>query len=346
MTSNITSRRTANRRHGAILVLIAMLMVVFLMVAAFTIDIAYMQMVRTQLRTSTDAAARAGAGELSRGGDELSATKVAKEIAKQNNVAGAPLLLRSSDIAFGTAKFRTNGATRFVAGGQPLNALQVDGSRTGASKSGAVRLWFGKVFGVENFEPTQTAVAARLDRDISLVLDHSGSMNSYGRWDALGEAVDVFLLELDKTPQTEQLSLVGYSTNATLAQPLTKNLNDIRTAFGQMSPGGWTAIGLGLEKGSDSLEDPALARAYASKTIIVMTDGNQNTGPSPAVTVQTAVSRNQTVHTITFSQGANQTLMSNVAQAGGGVHLHAPDKKALKKAFKEIANRLPIVLAK
>lgn len=333
------------QRRGAIVVLVVMLMVVFLMMAAFTIDVGYMQLTKTQLRTAADAAARAGSGALSRGEDEATAVAAAQAAAARNFVAGEPLQLKPSEIAFGTVAFSDSGQSQFVPGQEPFNAMRVDANRRSDSVSGPVGLFFGRTFGITHFEPEQTAVAARLDRDIALVLDRSGSMNSNGRWQALSRALQVFLKELDNTPQVEQVSLVSYSSAATLDQVLTTDLSAIQTAFTGLSPGGTTAIGDGLLQGSDSLEDASLARPYAVKTIIVMTDGNQNTGPGPDVTVLTAVARKQTVHTITFGAGANQSLMSTVADLGGGIYIHAPDDQALKDAFREIAAKLPIVFA-
>ena len=46
------------------LVLIAVCLPLCVIMAAFAVDVAWMQLVRTELRTSTDAAARAGAKEL------------------------------------------------------------------------------------------------------------------------------------------------------------------------------------------------------------------------------------------------------------------------------------------
>jgi Flp pilus assembly protein TadG len=46
-------------RKGAMLVLVAITMILLVIAAAFSIDVAYMQLTRTELRTSTDAAARA-----------------------------------------------------------------------------------------------------------------------------------------------------------------------------------------------------------------------------------------------------------------------------------------------
>src|SRR5688572_29202700 len=59
------SRRKATRRSGAMMVLIAICLPLFVIAAAFAVDVAYMQLTRTELRTATDSAARAGAKTLS-----------------------------------------------------------------------------------------------------------------------------------------------------------------------------------------------------------------------------------------------------------------------------------------
>jgi Mg-chelatase subunit ChlD len=333
----------SRRRRGAIFLLVVMLMFVFLMMAAFTIDVGYMQLTKTQLRTAADAASRAAAGALSRGEDEAGAIAAAQAVAGLNDVAGQPLQLKASELTFGSTDFSQSGQAQFVPGQQPYNAVRVDANRRSDSVSGPVGLFFGRAFGMNQFEPEQTATAARLDRDIAVVIDRSGSMDSNGRWSALRNAVQAFLDELDDTPQIEQVSLISYADAATLDHALTSNMTAIRSAFDTLSPDGYTAIGNGLLTGSDSLEDPSFARPHAAKTIIVMTDGNHNTGPGPDVTVLTAASRHQTVHTITFGDGADQVLMADVALQGGGIHLHAPDNVALKDAFREIAAKLPVL---
>ena len=50
------------------------------------------------------------------------------------------------------------------------------------------------------------------------------------------------------------------------------------------------------------------------------------------------------VHTITFSEGADQSLMQQVADKAGGNHYHAPTAEKLSEIFVEIARTLPIVV--
>ena len=75
-----------------------------------------------------------------------------------------------------------------------------------------------------------------------------------------------------------------------------------------------------------------------------MTDGNFNVGGTPVPSAQLAAGRDHTIHTITFSSGANQAIMRQVANIGGGIHLHADDAGDLSEAFREIARTLEVIL--
>ena len=78
---------------------------------------------------------------------------------------------------------------------------------------------------------------------------------------------------------------------------------------------------------------------------MVLTDGQNNRSPDPEDVVRDIVaSHNVTIHTVTFTPGADQTSMENVARLGGGRHYHADDGTALIEIFEEIANNLPTIL--
>src|SRR5690554_2963876 len=97
------------RRRGAMIVFIAMLLTVFFVMVAMSVDIAYMQLARTELRTATDAAARAAVESLTRTAKISDARKAAKNVAKQNTVGGQKFKLANSDIEFGTSRRNTAG---------------------------------------------------------------------------------------------------------------------------------------------------------------------------------------------------------------------------------------------
>ena len=164
-------------RRAAMLVLIAVCLPLCIIMAAFAVNIAWMQLVRAELRTATDAAARAGAKELSLAQTTTAAIAEAKEAAKRNVVAGDPLLLADSDIEIGNSSQPTD-ISRFIftPGGSKPNAVRVTGRRTQGSLAGPVDLLFANVFGIRQFEPKESATSTQLDRDICLVVDRSGSI--------------------------------------------------------------------------------------------------------------------------------------------------------------------------
>ena len=106
---------------------------------------------------------------------------------------------------------------------------------------------------------------------------------------------------------------------------------------------GFTNIEAGIAAGIEALTGPE-ARPLAEKTMVVLTDGVFNRGAHPKFIAATAASQGITIHTVTFSDGAEQTAMQEVAAAAGGRHFHAPDAAALEQIFREIASTLPVVM--
>ena len=163
------------------------------------------------------------------------------------------------------------------------------------------------------------------------------------RREALVAAVNVFIDEIEESSPNSSISLTTYSTTATRDTPLTPVFDSIRADVNAIAATGFTNIFEALTLGSDSLEEDPLARRFADKTVVLMTDGVFNVGGTPIPSAILAASRNQTVHTITFSEGANQAAMAQVAAIGGGIHVHADDGSSLADAFREIALTLSVI---
>jgi Mg-chelatase subunit ChlD len=360
------------------LVLIAFCLPLCIIMAAFAVDVAWMQLVRTELRTATDSAARAGAKELSLAQDETAARTRAKQAAARNQVAGSPLQLADQDIVIGSSK-QTNSTSRFnfAANSAKPNAVRVFGRRTNGSLSGPVDLMFAGVLGVDDFEPEHVAASTQLDRDICLVVDRSGSMMwtlsggsnlpkgssdcgkphpTLSRWGALATAVEAFLQELDKTKQQENLGMASYSSNktecgntykiSTLDADLSSSYKPVRDKMASLSSKpvkGNTAISAGIDEGIKVLTGKK-TRPFAVKTMVLMTDGIHNTGPEPVLSARVAAQNDITIHTVTFSDDADIKRMKDVAAATGGLHFHADDQAELVKVFREIAATLPVML--
>ncbi len=132
------------------LILLATMMFLFIVIVAFSVDIAYMQLVRGELRVATDAATKATSEALARTQDVGIAMARGKEIARENLVAGVGLELADTDIKFGNSTRQSNDKFLFRENGRPLNSVMVEGKRTVGSRSGSVGLFFGRVLG-QNF---------------------------------------------------------------------------------------------------------------------------------------------------------------------------------------------------
>lgn len=359
------------------LVLIAITLPLVLFMVAFAVDVAWMQLVRTELRTATDAASRAGAKQLSVQQTEAAARAAAKDAASRNLVAGTPLVVRDNEIEVGrsTQASRSSRFT-FTPGGTQKNAVRVTGNRTAGSAGGPVALFLGNILGVSHFQPTQMATSTQLDRDLCLVIDRSGSMMgdlfnernvpggacrpphlTLSRWGALTRAVAGFLEELEDTAQLEQCGMVSYSsagsdcgvtfTTSDVNARLDFGYDPIRREMTRLSSrplGGFTNIHAGIENGIVVLTDPSRVRPFALRTMVVMTDGRHNTGPEPVLAARRAAAQNITIHTVTFSADADFARMRAVADATGGQHFHAPDAASLERIFREIASTLPVML--
>jgi len=371
------SHRGICTRHGAIVVLAALMMIVFLASVAFSVDVAYMQLTKIKLRSATDAAARAAGEGLSRVQDVAYARQAAKDVAAANLVAGQPLLLDDSDVVFGNSSQQQSGAWAFTPGAQPINAVRVNGRRTREAPSGSVPIFFGRVFNVFDFQPIQAATVVRLDRDICIVVDRSSSMKLYltdggglmstgdsrfcqppnmalSRWGALSVGIDRFINALDTTPQSEYVGLVSFASSYT-ASSLTNNASDVNcnlsanssavtSAMSTLSTKKWngaTNISAGITKGIQVLTGPS-ARPFAAKTMVLMSDGAYNQGQVPHVVAAQAAANDVIIHTITYGE-ADPVEMKAISDATGGNNYVAPNAQALQDAFEEIALTLPVV---
>lgn len=374
------TNKPAQRRRGAMLVFVAFLLLIFIGIVAFSVDVAYMHLSRTQLQTATDAAARSAGETLSRTQDIDASRQAAKDIAAANIVDGGPLILDDSDILDGNSAKQSNGKWQFTAGATPVNGFRITGRKTDGSPSGSVNLIFGPMFGKHYYELSRSAASVRMDRDICLVVDRSSSMKLWvtesdpfmstsdwrfclppqpqSRWEALKDAIQVFMTTLKSTPQKEFVALATYASNynncgvanaqASLDQGLTDNAGLINAAMhgrSAMAFNGGTNIAAGVDVARAMLNDTSQSRPFARKTIVLMTDGQQQGGRSPQDAAQDAKNEGIIIYTVTFGgEELDQSQMQAVASITGGKHYHAPDAETLNNAFREIALSLSVIL--
>ncbi len=173
-----TSRKSQRqeRRRGAVVVLCALLLTVVMIGIAFSVDIAYMQLARTELQAANDAAAKAAAVALAQGKNSNQTKQAAIDAAARNTVAGRSLKINTNNISLGGLKTNTGGSWQFVEGQTPLMAAKIDVNMTTGSPSGSIPLFFAPLLGTNDYAPKNTAIAGFVQNAIVLCLDRSHSM--------------------------------------------------------------------------------------------------------------------------------------------------------------------------
>ena len=330
------------------MVFIAVMLMLFMATVAFSVDVARMHLSRAELRASTDAACKAAAGELARSQDKDLAIARGIDIASRNTVAGDPLVLIPGDFTFGRSEEQINGKFAFVSGGARQNSVRVNGRRTVGSPSGPVPMMFGNLFGLPEFDTQLDSTATYVERDVALVVDRSGSMGWYDptfgtKYDALVNAIDVFVDTLQSTPTVERAGMASYNDTATVDIPISDNLDQLKTGIRSLPVGGFTSISRGMDAGETVLESLAV-RDFVERTMIVMTDGRHNRGPEPRIPAQRLADAGVTIHTITFGGDADRDRMREVATIGGGRYYHADDGDDLEDIYREIALSLSTMM--
>ena len=392
----------------------AVLLPLILLLAAFVINLSYVQLANTELKVATDAAARAGGRALSAYQDLEDAKTAAQITAALNYVGGKPLQLdtssSSTDIQFGDSErddinSRYSFTTTSASSVSQFNSIRVSGKLGNQTPNGGLKAVFPSFGLPQDYSLQSNAVAMQLDRDIALVLDRSGSMNNVdytfpsgynpwwtsslnagvnagllfksggyyyyaypnsqydyfkwlyedhwslgdtapfqSQWGHLADSVDTFLEVLESTDQREFVSITSYSSSATLDLDLDFNYTQIRSFLDEINPSGMTGIGNGISTGMSTLTG-SNARPYAAKTMVVMTDGIHNSGTSPIdIATDLVGDLDVTIHTVTFGAGADQNIMKQVAEIGGGDHYHANSGSELREVFETIANNLPTLI--
>ncbi|MDA0659660.1 MAG: Tad domain-containing protein [Planctomycetota bacterium] len=167
----VANSKAGQRRHGAMLVLCAFLLPVLLALASLAINVAFMELCRTELRTATDSATRASGRTLALTGDENAARAAARDAGSRNTIGGQPLSLDDGDFEFGRG-LRPSITSRyaFTAGGAFPNAVRIT-----AHGPNIPQLMPG-FLGNTVYEPVQIATSTQTELDVVLVLDRSGSM--------------------------------------------------------------------------------------------------------------------------------------------------------------------------
>lgn len=356
------------RRRGACMVLLAVLFPVVLAIAAYAINVVYMELARTELQITTDVAARAAGRVLAVTGSQQQAVEAAERLMEANPFVNETLSQDTADILFGISTRLAETERYSFREGQHPNAVCI-----AAKGKVQVPMLFPTMGIPVDFRPTKSSISTQTVLDIALVIDRSGSMayaaneSSNGRnprasprgwafglgippdarWTDAVNAVDGFLNLMKESSHDEHVSLSSYSSKSKTDVNLTDNYDAIDRAMANYSAkfeGGSTNIGDGILEGAKTLSDKAIARPWATRVMIVLTDGIHNVGTDPYYAAQRAAAENILIYTVTFSNEADTSSMEHVAQIGSGKHFHAVTADQLAEAFEDIARSLPTLI--
>lgn len=333
-----------------------------------------MELTRTELQIAADASCRAAGRAYAATGSQEAAILVAQDTASRNTVAGQPMPMEANDLVFGFAsRAGLDQRYTFQANVAPFNAVNI---RADSLVAAGESLRFPISFGNQSviFRPVQVATCAQVELDVCLVVDRSGSMAfgsdetadplrlpmrapvgwTFGqavppqsRWSEAQAAVTAFLDVLNASPQQELVSLATYNHATYPELPLSSNYAPIIArldAYSAAFEAGGTNIGGGINEGIGLMATSPNRRNFAVKAAIVLTDGIHNWGTHPIDGAYNAASQNVVLYTVTFSNEADQGLMTNVASIGAGQHYHATNQAELVAAFESIARSLPLLL--
>ena len=383
----------AHSRRGGVMIFMVAGVVMLLAMTMISVDIASMQLVRTELRASTDAAAKAGAESLLRTQNDTKAVKAAVDMALLNTVAGKAFKIASQDVVIGTSVQQTDGSWAFTAGGDRPNAVRVNTKMIPGSASGPVSLAFARVFNAGTFTPTRSSTASAIRQEICLSIDRSASMSfnlsgvdwdyppsgGYNRrprpgsrWYAMRKAVDIYLDEVKDTSVPSRVALVTWASDMSgedlpeennwgllapvfsalasivsrLEAALSYDFNLIDTKLDQLGEHpiyGSTNMSAGIDKAVETMT-AANVLPYATRTVVLMTDGQWNQGRNPKLAAEDARDKGIIIHVVTFLPGAASADAKEVATITGGTYIHANNEAELIEAFRKLARTLPVVL--
>lgn len=363
------SRRFEQRR-GMTLVTMVILLPVVLAVAAFCINVAYIELTRTQLQTTSDVIARAAGRTLALTEDTDAAQQAANRLRLQNNVGGKVLPSSAVDLTFLASSREKEGQSYDVFDDDRPNAVQVNCDATSARLKAPF-----PTFGTPlEIRVQKSATSTQLEVNIVFVADRSGSMaltpfESSGtespystpnwstgrpvppdsRWYLLMRSVDDVLSVLDESQYQERAALVNFGSISFQDTSLDSDFGAIRSKLRATAGsflGGRTSLGDGITEGVATLANVDKAHAWATRLLIVISDGHNNIGADAIMAAQQATQKKVLICTVSVSADADTELLEAIAATTGGVHVSAVGTSDLSEPFESILRRLPTLLSR
>jgi Ca-activated chloride channel family protein len=216
--------------------------------------------------------------------------------------------------------------------------------------------------------PERAVSVARKQATVIMAMDTSGSMVARDVAPTrLGAATAAAKQFVDGLPSSYKVSLVPFSTTASVAVSPTSDHTAVKTALGRLRANGGTAIGdaitLALAIGRPQGQAPGHAplagsQAGTGRVILLLSDGSNSAGIDPSYAAAQAKAEGVKVYTVAFgtpngviSAGAFGQIVSvppdpaalkAVAQATGGEFFAAADADTLRHVYENIGKTVGV----
>lgn len=227
--------------------------------------------------------------------------------------------------------------------------------------------------GIALARPQMTLAVPQDSGTVILSVDVSGSMQATDvapdRMEATKAAVRRFV---EEQPRGVEIGLVSFTDSAALVQQPTSDKDDVLRAIDRLRPQAGTNIGGGLQAALDAIDagvDAPSATATPSAspvpavggqpveerpsaTVVLISDGESNTGPDPLEVAEAAAAAGVRVYTVGIgtSQGVrlsirgqtvltrlDESTLRGMAEATGGRYLSAQDESQLMEVYDDLA---------
>jgi Ca-activated chloride channel homolog len=364
----VARKRSLGARRGSALIVVAAVLMVACAIASYAINVVYMEYTRAELQISTDLATRAACRALVDSGKRSEAYVAAQRLTAANKVAGQVVEVGFGDLDFTAAERFSTGEAYVYSRDQQPNAVHFRAGyfeRTAQS----IPMLFPS-FGVPTyFRPLKEASAAQADLDLAIVLDCSESMLApldrttsgegllrlptlipiNARWRTAEAGIAAMLSEFRDSPLEERVAMTTFNTVSLLNVPLTVSYLEIEAATAlqqQVYLGGLTSLSDGIQSAIIQLSNARSARPWASRVILLLSDGKENFGLDSMIAAQAAANAQMMVYAIGISNEAEMERLNRLAKVGHGKAYFASSSEQFREIIKDIAKRLPVLLTR
>lgn len=359
-----------HERRGAALLIMTGVVMVAIAIAAYAINVAHIQYTRAELQIVTDVSTRAACRALVDTGSQSQAYMAAQRLAYANKVAGRTLAIGTGDLEFSAATRSSATATyAYSTTAVPLpNSVRFNNTFFQRSRD-ALPMLMPSYSMATGFRPIKEATAAQAELDIAIVLDCSSSMLAAwdqtpgpegllvlplpvpptARWQIARAGIQEVLHTFRNSAAQERVAFTTFNNVSLLNLPLSSDYLPVESALafhGTAYLGGLSSLADGLNSAITMLSSMGSARAYASRVILLVSDGNENFGVGAMNIASKAAQSNIMLYSISLGSDANKALMSDLATTAHGRYLHAQTPAQFVQAVDEVNRHLPVLITR